>query len=1126
MARTGISSKRIKWVDLLTPAWPRGNDPRPALSQVIERLRQRWRLRLVINGLCLTLVIMIVLFAVCAGLLNYWHFASPAVWSLRLVMLISLVGLLLKCCLEPLRRRVSDARVALYLQEHEPSINSIMLGAIDARQAPRQNSSPQLLTRLGEQALDACERVRFGHAVEQQKLRQAATKLGLVLLVMVALLAAPPGFMRSGAGALLTPWTSASEYSPYRIELAPGNIEIARGGDQLITARITGYDGDDVLLSTSSNAGTSWQQTNMAAGTTPGLYETFLFDLDQSLDYYVSAAGRQSEIYRIELADIPAIADINLRYHFPAYTMLEPETSQGSGDITALRGTRVEVRIASSIEIPGGALLLNDGQRIDLVGYDGVNWVGELQVEQDSGYKVLLQRASGIAVEASVEFRITALDDKLPGVSILSPGRDTRVSMIEEPVMKVRATDDQGIANLELVLMVNGANAERIKLLHPDQDTGPLRELDAEHVLYLEDLDLKPGDLISYYVQAEDRALAAQTRSASSDIFFYQVRPFSVNYRSADQQGGGGGGAQGGQQQGHLSDQQKQFVVATFKMIRDRDNYDAETYRQNLELLARAQSRIRDRVEAIVRRLGNRPLVQLDQRYRTITTELPLAAEAMVEVEKLLQQTDIEPALTDAQRALLHLQRADAAFRDINLSLANQGGAGAVNNAGLEDLADLFRLEMDKMRHQYETLQHGQQQSSAEVIDETLQRLRELAQRQQREVERQLRRQDQSADKGGSTQQQALADELEEMARQLERLSRKQPNSQLRQSIEQMKAAAAAMRGASSNATGGGAVNQARQAADKLREAQRLLDQSRVRQFSDAVERSLRRAELAEKRQSEIKQEVSQLDDKWGDTLKAQLDELDQRKLALDEELVKLESELSDLATAAREGQPRTQQPLKQAIRAARENRLHDRISRTRDMVQLGEKDQAINNEIKIQQGIAQVREHIETALANVGQQGKDELQRSLERMRDLARELQYSREQASSSGSNRASGIPGPSTAAAGGNQDLRRRLEGVAASTEELGQQLLDLGIAAGDINPVLEKIRALALAPDELNQLASSKLHDHALSALMELEFKLRQQLGAPQYPELLISESTEIADDYQEMVADYFRELSQP
>jgi uncharacterized protein Smg (DUF494 family) len=103
---------------------------------------------------------------------------------------------------------------------------------------------------------------------------------------------------------------------------------------------------------------------------------------------------------------------------------------------------------------------------------------------------------------------------------------------------------------------------------------------------------------------------------------------------------------------------------------------------------------------------------------------------------------------------------------------------------------------------------------------------------------------------------------------------------------------------------------------------------------------------------------------------------------------------------------------------------------------------------------------------------------------------------------------------------------VDGVATDAEQLGQQLLELGIAAGDIEPVLEKIRALAQAQNELKQAASSKLHDQALSALMELEFKLRQQLGTSRYPQLLISDSTEVADDYKAMVADYFRELSRP
>ena len=1115
--------------DLLAPV-RRQVDGRPALSAIIERIRRRWRLRLLVNGLLWTLALTTALILISAWLLNAWHFTPPAIWSLRVIGVSALVALVLHFCVKPLRREVDDVRVALYLEEHEPGLKSLILSAVDARRADPRNLSPQLVDHLVERALDACARVEYGDPVERQKLRHAGSKLGIALLVMIGLALWPPGFLRSGAPALLQPWTSASEVSPYRIELAPGDIEIARGDDQLISARIDGFDGAGVLLFTSRDAGETWQQTVLATTNEPGRYESFLFDLRQDTDYYVTGAGRQSPTHRITVADIPAIESIGLRYNFPAYTMLPPATSQGSGDIAALQGTRVEVLIEPTIEIPGGALRLADGQRIDLRRADEATWIGEITVQQDSAYQVTLQRASGIPVDASAEFRITALDDHVPSVSITSPGRDIKVSMIEEPVLKVRASDDQGIASLELVLSVNGETEQRIQLMPAMDEPGARQQVEAEHVVYLEDLGLRPGDLISYYVNAEDRAPTDAAKTATSDIFFYQVRPFRNNYRRAEQQGGGGGGggAQGGQQQGHLSEQQKQFVVATFKMIRDRNSFSDQSYLENLELLATAQARIRDRVEAIIRRISSRAIVQQDQRYKVIMQELPLAVEAMREVEQQLQQSEIEPALTDAQIALKHLQRADAEFRDINVSLANQGGGGAGNNTGTEDLANLFQLEMDKLRHQYETVQRGAQQPpQAEMIDETLDKLRELARRQQQEVERAMRRQGQVQNSNANQRQLALAAELEAMARQLERLSRTQPNPQLQQSIKQMRQAAEAMRRAASSATAGGTggIDQARQAAENLREARRLLDQGRVRQFSEKVERSLRLAELAEKKQSAIRQEVSALDDKWGDKLEAQLEQLNQKKQALAKSLTDLESELSSLTTTAKEEQPEAGQSLKQAIRAGREYRLHDRIGRTRQMVLLDEREHALDNETKIQQGIGEIREHIESALANVGEQGNRELERSLEQLHDLARELRFLRQRTAGTANG-----PGADADTAGridfDEEPIgQEELNDIAERTRELGGGLLDQGASASDIDPVLAQIEALTRGRNGEAIPASSAQYDLALRALMELEYNLRNKFEEPEYPELLISEPTELPDDYEAMVADYFRKLSQ-
>jgi len=1099
-----------------------GGEP-AELPDIIDRVRRRWRARLLLNGLARSLLAGLAVFVVSAWLLDFWYYSDAAVWSLRLLTMVTLAALLWRFVLRPLRRRVSETLVALYLEEHEPALGSIVLSAVDAQRSAAQELSPQLVERLVERAIDACARIDYGDAVEQRNLRAALARFGGAVLVIATLAILQTDMLRFGAKALLMPWTGVSEYSPYEIDLQPGNIEILRGGDQMIRATIAGYDGGDVVLFKSEDAGASWQALPMTAGSAQGVYETFLFDLKQPLDYHVRAVDQQSPTFRVTVADIPAIESIALHYHFPAYTLLAPETTKGSGDITALRGTRVAVEITPTIDIPGGELLLDDGRRLALTRAGNGAWSGEITVQDDAAYRVTLLRSGGIFVDASPEFRITALDDKHPSVSIPSPGKDTRVSMIEEPLMRIRANDDQGIASLELVLSVNGEDEQVVKLLDETQAALRNPQVDAEHVVYLEELELEPGDLVSYYVKAVERAPAARAKTVTSDIFFYQVRPFSTNYHNAEQGGGGGGGgAQGGQRQGHLSEQQKQFVIATFKMIRDRDQFSEESWLETLALLATAEARIRDRVEAILRRIGSRPFVMIDTRYKELLDELPQAVKAMTRVEEQLAASEVEAALADAQVALKHLQRADAAFRDINVSLASRGGAGG--SAGSEDLANLFRLELDKLRNQYETVRHGQQQQPAQeqVIDETLERLRDLARRQQREVEHRIRRQDQAAGGAADASQLALAEELEEMARQLEKLTREQPNARLQQSISQMRGAAEAMRGATANGGGGGGIDQARQASDRLREAERLLDQGRLQKLSEEIERRLHQAERVEKNQATIKREVSELDETWNRHSEARLQQIDERKRVLAEDLARLENDLGNLTTMAREEQPAANESLKQAIRALREHRLHDRIGRTRTMMQLGEKEAALDNESEIHKGIGELRGHIESALANVGESDGRNLARALEQMRSLAREMRFLRERQAGAGGARggAGSADGPGAISREAAETMQRQLEDIAERSDELGRGLIDQGIASGDIDPVLDRINEWANAHNGGRDSTASEL---ALRALMELEYRLRQRLGDRQSRGLLISDPSELPQDYEELIAEYFRKL---
>ena len=109
-------------------------------------------------------------------------------------------------------------------------------------------------------------------------------------------------------------------------------------------------------------------------------------------------------------------------------------------------------------------------------------------------------------VTASPDYVIDMLTDQPPSVSFLKPGRDTRVTSVEEVFTEVEARDDYGVRRLELIYSVNGAPESTLVLQSGGQRS--LRNATGTHTFFLEEWSLEPGDFVSYYARATDGLIA------------------------------------------------------------------------------------------------------------------------------------------------------------------------------------------------------------------------------------------------------------------------------------------------------------------------------------------------------------------------------------------------------------------------------------------------------------------------------------------------------------------------------------------------------------------------------------------------------------------------------------------
>jgi len=981
-----------------------GTEGYPQLIRVVRYVRNRWRLRNVVKGVAFLILFGLLAFAVSAYGMEQFRYSPWSVRLFRVFTYLALLGLFLRFIYRPLSKRVTDEQVARYMEEHDPSLKEAISTSVEVGRtlepvepvgevtdAPRF-VSPALVEGLVKQTVERCERIDYGHAIEQDALkRSSAVLFGIALAGMIAVLLSP-GFLRYGASLLLNPLRSAQAASPYAIEVQPGNVDVARGADQLVTAALSGFDSEDIeiavkLETEGAEAGGEgeWKRLPMTYDEAEGRYAFMMFDLEASTEYFVEANGVRSELFRIAVSDLPYVRQIDLEYLFPEYTGLSPQLVEDGGDVAALKGTKVKLVVHPTVQVPGGSLRVEGAEPVPLEPGEGGSLLATLNVEADGFYRIELQGFDGNSRPASPDFAIEVLSDQPPSVVISKPGRDSKVSPIEEVFAEVKAEDDYGLSKVELVYSVNGS-ADKVVPLYGG---GQKKEMVAGHTFFLEDFGLAPGDFISYFARATD---AGGSRIATTDIFFIEARPFDRRYSQAE--GGMPGGGGGGGMEGTLSVRQRQIVAATFKLIRDKAEYAKRDWEENLTTIALMQGRLREQVENLLRRMSNRGITEMDGEFATISESLKKALDEMGPAEEKLAAKDPDDALPPEQRALQHLQRADAIFRDVQVSFQSGGGGGG-QAASAEDLADLFELELDKLRNQYETVERGAQQSTDNEVDEALQRLQELARRQQQENERLKRQANRLQNQGGGGAgggQRDLAEETEELARKLERLAREQSIPNLEDTARRLQQAADSMRRAGARGEAG-ALAEGLSALDKLKDARRLLDKNRSVRLERDMEDAREQMERIQSQQERVSSEVNRLSEEGAEGGEAsggeRMQRIFERKDELAEEVANLESQLDRMAREGRTEQKEASRKIQDAANSIRDSKLKEKIRYSKGVVQGRSPEYAQNFEKLIGEDVDALREKLEDAAGSIGKSEETKVTEAIDQTRDLVRNLE-----------------------------------------------------------------------------------------------------------------------------------------
>jgi hypothetical protein len=1043
---------------------------REQLNQYLRGLESRLRLQVVSKGVAVALGVALGATVALVLITNAFAFSTTSLVVARITLFLALAVALGMALVMPLIR-LNQRRAAGRAESVFPGFQERLVTYVERR----DSGADPFIDLLAADTLQHAPQAPPSQVVTPKSLFAFATSAGAAGAVLLWLILAGPGFLGYGASMLWAgpPKDPNLQGGFYRITVDPGDKLVRRRSDQPIRATLMGFQAPEVRLMARYKSSAKWEQAPMLPRANDSSYEYLFAAVPEPVEYYVEAAGVRSKTYKLDVIDLAGVKNIKVTYHYPSWLGKKDDVENPGGDLRAVAKTVAELEVETDRPLKNGIIELNDGTKINLEPKSGNFLTAKVPIEQDGAYHFA-------AVEGSENVRITqdyfieAKVDDPPTVKITHPGADAKVSPIEEVTVMVTGADDFGLQAMDLHYSVNGQPEKVISLMN--SKGSPTAE--GKVVLNLEDFKLVPGDVVSMYATAND----ARARTVG-DITFVEAQPYERNY-SQSQQGGGGGGGGGGQQNdpSQITQREKEIIAATHNFNRGGKNAQANA--ENAQYLSEVQTKLKEQAESMAKRTTARELSTENQDFQSFTKEMEAAAAEMTPAADKLKSQKWSDALEPENKALQHLSRAMATFRDIQVARGQQGGGGGGGggaDAG-RDLANLFDLELDTEKNQYESQQSSSGDKQQQAVDEAMQKLEQLARRQQ-----QLAQQNQNSKQQASVdrrwEQEQLRRELEDLKKQLQQAQQQQQQSgqqmsrngqqsssqgqqsqggqqskggqqsassqQIQRMLDQINQAQNDQR-ASQQAQQNGDQTQAdaaaRRAAERLSEARDIGDRMRRQDTAGQLGDLQQRADQIGERQKELENRLrksaggNSKDGKGGAAKGPQSDQALASDLEKNlEDLKKLEQDIQRSARDLRAAQPDASTKLRDGVSEIQQNDVERRMQYSAEYIRQGRADQVnqsgwlppVNRAMDtMREGIRQAQQ----ALNDGSKQGagKGEKDQQLAQIESLRRQLeQFSRGQGQQNGQQ-----PGQQPGQGQGKGDQQGKGQGQGKDGQQPGQ------------------------------------------------------------------------------------------
>jgi hypothetical protein len=513
----------------------------------LERFVKKEYVRIASVGIETSILAVVLIFTFFVFLEVLFHFSSGVRTIIFLLIILIFLSLFIVRFIIPYLkyfnffRKTDYFKTAAEVGNKYPDIKDDLLNAMQivSNEKTGKRYSSKLIDAAFNNVYYKTKNIDFSSNISFKKVKNISFYLIGIIIFCSLLLGSVPALKEASYRLI----NFNKEFIPppnFILEIQPGNSKVTKGDNLSIFVKVKGKIPEEIYIAIKSSEQTNFEMQQLSSDKFSSIsnssvkYKYEIPEVRNSFKYYAVAENIKSDIYEIEVVDRPIIKTLYLSIIPPSYTGITPIQQKDNGNVTALLGTNVLLKIVSTKILKNAHLEFSDTTNKELA-VNGTQAEGKFDVKKDVDYKIIMTDENNNQNIDPISYSIKTLYDEYPSIVVIEPNKDISLPNDNRVPLDLKISDDFGFTKLLINYKLSSSNYEQANLKSVEIPINKnMTDEEVNYIWNLSDLNLSSDDAVTYFFEIYDNDFVSGPKFSKSSTYSIHVPSLSEILNNAN----------------------------------------------------------------------------------------------------------------------------------------------------------------------------------------------------------------------------------------------------------------------------------------------------------------------------------------------------------------------------------------------------------------------------------------------------------------------------------------------------------------------------------------------------------------------------------------------------------------